>query len=71
MIIELSHKDQKTIWRLGKCLKAGMVPVDEVRTMIEGLQRKIEVSSAGQSPSVRINRKDDRKSMYRRKLKVA
>jgi hypothetical protein len=67
--IDFTHKDQKEIGRLGKQINQGLIPVEEVRDFFNGLQQKMEMSSA--QPERRNAKKIDRKDKYRMKLKMA
>jgi hypothetical protein len=69
MTIDLSQKEQQNIGRLGKQINSGLIPVQEVRDLINGLQRKLETTSA--DTMKRNPKKLDRKDKYRIKLKMS
>jgi hypothetical protein len=67
MTIQLTHKEIKEARRLGKCLDNGIVPVDDVKKLLQGIQRQIDNPAAG--PARKINgAKVNRKAKYRSKL---
>ena len=70
MQIELTHKEIKETRRLGMCLASGIIPVNDVRKHLEGLQRKMETVSADPKRE-RSKKKIGRKELYKRKLRIA
>lgn len=70
MDISITNKEIETLRRLDIALQSNLVPVNEVRDLVTGLQQKV-MSSADWSGKKRNPLKQDRKDHYRSKLKVA
>lgn len=69
MTIEITHKEQQTLWRLGQCLDSGIVPVNDVRNFLVELRQKIKSSSAVASPQEkRTPKKTGRKQRHQDRI---
>lgn len=72
MILELNDKEIKNLRRLGTAIDNDLVPVKEVRSIITGLLRKVDDTTAA-APVVKKREclKGGRKEKYRFKLRAA
>lgn len=70
MDISITNKEIKALARLDIALQSNLVPLNDVRDLVAGLQQKV-MSSADYSGKKRNPLKQDRKDHYRLKLKVA
>lgn len=68
MLIRISQKDVSQIRRLGTRLNDGIIPVDEVKQLVSGLQQKIDAPAASGAVPKQKGIKDRRKDHYRNKL---
>jgi len=67
MEINITNNEVKTIRRLGNAVNAGIVPVNDIRAFLNGLQQKLGAPAA---PG-RNSKKPERKEHYKQKLRVA
>jgi hypothetical protein len=67
MQIDISDKEQKTLWQLRNCLGNGVVPTDRLRSFLDGLEQKLSFGAAPPVPRTkkRAKKKMDRKEKYK------
>lgn len=71
MLISLTHKELKSLKRLGNALQHGVIEFDNIKALVTSLQQKVENVSAVSNGAKTSGVKGGRKNMYRTKLKIA